>query len=472
MNLGRTVLAVFLLLALASCLETASRDESSAETGIGGTPPTPVAKARPTSSEIQSATPKRPSIAAGEGQVIVAAEDAPARASSASGNAGSTRKPDGKTGTEAQASAAPRNTASGVSGEAGSTKKTDGKTGTEVQNSAALRSTASGVGGNAGSTKKPDGKTGTEAQTSAAPRNTASGVSGEAGSTKKPDGKTGAEAQATAAPRNTASGAGGDAGSTKKSDGKTGTEAQTSTAPLNTASGASGDAGSTKKPDGKTGADGQVVSSTRNTSSGTATNSGVTKQQDGTSNKSLAASPTPTPVSKLDAPAQVTAGERDPASAAATDGKGGDDGAPDLPNFVERSLNCDVIEIMGKAIGRRRSQGEKQKSATDAAIDEVIRQTGEERDNRFVFSGRVYGMLIYNLEKDHTADGFGAYAYSACMILRGGKALFIPADKASVARLDQSLKSCESGSLSANVLNACIFKRMEEVVIQRGAVAD
>ncbi len=138
------------------------------------------------------------------------------------------------------------------------------------------------------------------------------------------------------------------------------------------------------------------------------------------------------------------------------------------PSFEERSLKCDVIELMGQAIGRGRIRGEPRKPAVDKAIDEVVRQTGAVRDKRFVFSGRVYGMLIYQLEQEHTVDGFGAYALSACLILRGGKGI-VPADEASDKLLNQALSICESGSRSPGELNACISERMEEIVRQRRA---
>ena len=138
------------------------------------------------------------------------------------------------------------------------------------------------------------------------------------------------------------------------------------------------------------------------------------------------------------------------------------------PSFEERSLKCDVIELMGQAIGRGRIRGEPRKPAVDKAIDEVVKETGAVRDKRFVFSGRVYGMLIYQLEREHTVDGFGAYARSACLILRGGKGI-VPADEASDKRLNQVLSLCESGSRSPGELNACISERMEEIVRQHRA---
>jgi hypothetical protein len=141
---------------------------------------------------------------------------------------------------------------------------------------------------------------------------------------------------------------------------------------------------------------------------------------------------------------------------------------PKPPGFEERSLDCNVIELMGKAIGRWRRQGDPRKSATDKAINEVLQQTGGVRDRRFVFSGRVYGMLIYRLKQDHTVEGFGAYAQSACLILRGGKGI-VPADEASESRLDQALTACESGMRALGELNACISGRMEEIVRDRGA---
>lgn len=76
---------------------------------------------------------------------------------------------------------------------------------------------------------------------------------------------------------------------------------------------------------------------------------------------------------------------------------------PKPPSFGERSLDCDVIELMGKFIGQRHIRGEPRKEATDKAIEDVLRLTGGMRDERFVFSGRVYGMLIYRLERSHSA---------------------------------------------------------------------
>lgn len=198
---------------------------------------------------------------------------------------------------------------------------------------------------------------------------------------------------------------------------------------------------------------------------------GSAEQRDGKKNSAVTASP----AGKPETSGQLAALESGPAQPLTVEGAGDAIEAPippDPPGFEERSLNCDVIEIMGKAIGRRRSRGDEQKIATDEAIDEVVRQTGEARDKRFVFSGRVYGMLIYNLQKDHTVDGFGSYAYSACLVLRGGKALYIPADKASVARLDQGLRTCESGSPATGGLSACIAELMEDVVLRRGAMAE
>ena len=138
------------------------------------------------------------------------------------------------------------------------------------------------------------------------------------------------------------------------------------------------------------------------------------------------------------------------------------------PSFEERSLKCDVIELMGQAIGSGRIRGEPRKAAVDTAIDEVVRQTGAVRDKRFVFSGRVYGMLIYQLEQEHTVDGFGAYARSACLVLRGGKGI-VPADEASDKRLNHALSICESSSRTPGELNACISERMEEIVRQHRA---
>jgi hypothetical protein len=89
------------------------------------------------------------------------------------------------------------------------------------------------------------------------------------------------------------------------------------------------------------------------------------------------------------------------------------------------------------------------------------------RDKRFVFSGRVYGMLIYQLTPEHSDEGFGAYAHSACQILRGGKGI-VPADETSKARLDESLSICEAGSRGPDALKACISVRMEEIVRKRG----
>ena len=143
---------------------------------------------------------------------------------------------------------------------------------------------------------------------------------------------------------------------------------------------------------------------------------------------------------------------------------------PKPPGFEERSLDCDVVELMGKAIGRWRIRDEARKSATDKAITEVLRQTGGVRDNRFVFSGRVYGMLIYQLTPDHTAEGFGAYAHSACLVLRGGKGI-VPADDTSDTLLDQALTVCESGRRASGELNACISRRMENIVRQRGTLS-
>lgn len=133
----------------------------------------------------------------------------------------------------------------------------------------------------------------------------------------------------------------------------------------------------------------------------------------------------------------------------------------------DRSLQCDVVELLGRSIGQWRLRGEEQKSAADKAIDEVVRATGGERDRRFVFGGRVYGMLIYELKQDHTSEGFGAYAHAACLILRGHRGL-IPADDTSAAQLDQALRSCESGAPEADELNDCISERMEQIVRERG----
>lgn len=133
----------------------------------------------------------------------------------------------------------------------------------------------------------------------------------------------------------------------------------------------------------------------------------------------------------------------------------------------DRSLQCDVVELLGRSIGQWRLRGEAQKSAANKAIDEVVRATGGERDRRFAFGGRVYGMLIYELKQDHTSDGFGAYAHAACLILRGHRGL-IPADDTSAAQLDQALRSCESGAPEADELNDCISKRMEQIVWVRG----
>ena len=143
---------------------------------------------------------------------------------------------------------------------------------------------------------------------------------------------------------------------------------------------------------------------------------------------------------------------------------------PKPPSFEDRSLACDVVELMGKAIGRWRIRDEPRKPATDKAITEVLRQTGGVRDNRFVFSGRVYGMLIYQLTPDHTVEGFGAYAHSACLILRGGKGI-VPADDTSDTLLDQALTICESGRRASGELNACISRRMENIVRQRGTLS-
>ena len=141
---------------------------------------------------------------------------------------------------------------------------------------------------------------------------------------------------------------------------------------------------------------------------------------------------------------------------------------PKPPSFEERSLDCDVIELMGKFIGQRHIRGEPRVEATDKAIDDVLRQTGGERDERFVFSGRVYGMLIYRLARDHSAEGYGVYARSACRILRGGKGI-VPADESSEYQLNQALRTCESGSRTGDELYSCISRRMEEIVQKRGS---
>lgn len=139
---------------------------------------------------------------------------------------------------------------------------------------------------------------------------------------------------------------------------------------------------------------------------------------------------------------------------------------PKPPSFEERSLDCDVIELMGKFIGQRHIRGEPRVEATDKAIDDVLRQTGGERDERFVFSGRVYGMLIYRLARDHSAEGYGVYARSACRILRGGKGI-VPADESSEYQLNQALRTCESGSRTGDELYSCVSHRMEEIVRKR-----
>ena len=139
---------------------------------------------------------------------------------------------------------------------------------------------------------------------------------------------------------------------------------------------------------------------------------------------------------------------------------------PKPPSFEERSLDCDVIEQMGKFIGQRHIRGEPRVEATDKAIDDVLRQTGGERDERFVFSGRVYGMLIYRLARDHSAEGYGVYARSACRILRGGKGI-VPADESSEYQLNQALRTCESGSRTGDELYSCVSRRMEEIVRKR-----
>lgn len=139
---------------------------------------------------------------------------------------------------------------------------------------------------------------------------------------------------------------------------------------------------------------------------------------------------------------------------------------PKPPSFRERSLNCDVIELMGKYIGQRHIRGEPRVEATDRAIDDVLRQTGGERDDRFVFSGRVYGMLIYRLERNHSVEGYSAYARSACQILRGGKGI-VPADKNSEYQLNEALRICESGFRKGDELYSCISRRMEKVVQKR-----
>ena len=316
---------------------------------------------------------------------------------------------------------------------------------------------------------------GADGQTSSTTRNAASGVNGgngNAGSAKKQDGKTGAGGQSSSTTRNVASGAnGGNAGSARKQDGKAGAGGQTASTTRNAPSGANSGNGatdSTKARDKKTGGAGQTAAASPNTATGAGA-TGTAKARDAKIGGVAVAAP----AGKPDKPGKVVVLEPDnqgaPAGGATANATGGEIVPTVSPSFEERSVNCDVIEIMGKAIGRRRSLGEGQKTATNEAIDEVIRQTGEVRDNRFVFSGRVYGMLIYNLRKDHTADGFGAYAFSACLILRGGKAVFIPADKASVTRLEQALKTCESGSPSDDKLKACISESMEDVVRQRGA---
>ncbi|MEN8196443.1 MAG: hypothetical protein ABFS30_07985 [Pseudomonadota bacterium] len=141
---------------------------------------------------------------------------------------------------------------------------------------------------------------------------------------------------------------------------------------------------------------------------------------------------------------------------------------PKPPSFGERSLDCDVIELMGKFIGRRHIRGEPRVEAIDKAIDDVLRQTGGARDERFVFSGRVYGMLIYRLARDHSAEGYSVYARSACQILRGGKGI-VPADESSEYQLNKALRTCESGSRTGDELYSCISRRMEEIVQKRGS---
>lgn len=167
------------------------------------------------------------------------------------------------------------------------------------------------------------------------------------------------------------------------------------------------------------------------------------------------------------AQAEASADSATAETASATPDQAEPPAPPGKSSFEEDSLDCDVIELMGRAIGRRRLAGEASKPAIDGAIDDVLRQTGGVRDKRFVFSGRVYGMLIYQLKADHSEAGFGAYAHSACMILRGRKGI-VPADDVSKSQLDESLAGCEAHSADPEALDGCIATRMEAIVRQRG----
>lgn len=132
--------------------------------------------------------------------------------------------------------------------------------------------------------------------------------------------------------------------------------------------------------------------------------------------------------------------------------------------FARRTIrDCPVIRRLGEHIGAGRSRGEAEKVAIRSGVDRLAAEQGTERDERTMFTGRVYGILIYRLDEGHSSRIYGPYAYAVCRVFRETNRI-IPVDSGSERFLNQRLSACQRNAVEPAALEACVVRGVRDVV--------
>ena len=129
--------------------------------------------------------------------------------------------------------------------------------------------------------------------------------------------------------------------------------------------------------------------------------------------------------------------------------------------------HCALIGNLGAAIGAARRRGKDEADAIAEGVDDIARETGLGREHWLVFSGRVYGGVVFRLQSSFETRTYGAYAEFACRTLKGRQKT-IPADAESARLLDAGVARCEIAGGGRDEILACLDETLNPVIDRRG----
>lgn len=125
--------------------------------------------------------------------------------------------------------------------------------------------------------------------------------------------------------------------------------------------------------------------------------------------------------------------------------------------------DCAAIRRMGESIGLSRGRGVPESEAVRDGIDLLTGEFGLARDQKTRFTGRVYGIMLYRLDKGHSAQVQAAYSRAICRVYRDTNQI-IPVDPASERAINERLRSCDRTTTARADLDDCVLRGLLEIV--------